>query len=796
MSIYNTTKINKLSAECGRGKTYATCKNIARNNKQKNHLVVQPSTQLLEQTHQDLKDNFNVEATLITGSGSVKKVIQHLKECDKKGEILLINWECWNKLPLFFVENMQKWWGIFIDEIPQIDEFYNFNLLKNRGLFTDYFDIEKSVNEVLSLVVADDEMNLEEIIDDKDSIYSGKVKKLFRKVASPFYDVFVNAEDLHKSDDKSTIYFITMLNPTLFKGATLLGANIETNMLTKWFENYHDVQFHDDVDICNGLLPAMDYTDRLEIQYFTDKSNSKYFKNRKMKNGMSFNEAMHQLVQIEFKDEKYIFANNNDVESDLELVDGVERIPVISKGFNNYQHIHNFAFLPALNRQPIHLMMLNQLGIDDECIKVSTGYEALYQDVMRTSLRDRNSTKVVKIIVVSEEEAMHLVSVFGSSQKVKQVSQLFEYKKYEPLTNRERKHITNFNNASKSLVSIGGVFDEYYKHEKGNKLTIGLKDNCPQNDVHHTLNNTPINQGSLLDFVTIHPYVDADSKIVNMSFMELKNHLKKSSKVVTDDKFSHPLINSSIFRHQGYNQRTNDNFFQSNMIILDFDDGDISIQDFEEIFHLNAVSGQKRSFIICNSFSACNGTPNKFRVFMPLSKPVTSIDDYQAIFDSVLSRLSYQGYTMGSMALDSSSYSPVQSYFMPCTNRDHKEYAYFKAHGFDSARTLKQRSLNVDSILRTALKPVESNVVIQVDFKKKQIDIDAKVADAKRKYLQVLKGEGKRNSAFFDVGISLANYLDFYEIEQILNELAGNDKKMQKRIQGVIKSITNYKKVA
>jgi len=507
---------------------------------------------------------------------------------------------------------------------------------------------------------------------------------------------------------------------------------------------------------------------------------------------------MHQLIDIEFKGEPYIFANNNDVESDLQLDDDVERIPVISKGFNNYQHVHNFAFLPALNRKPIHLKMLNQLGIDNDCIKVSTGYEALYQDVMRTSLRDRNNTEVVKVIVVSKDEALHLVSIFGGCQKVKQVSRLFEYKKYEPLTNRERKHITNFNNASKSLSFIGGAFEdiEQDRHEKGNNLTIGIKENSSHNDVYNIPNSHTIDQGSLLDFVTFHAYVNADSRIVNMDFMKLKNYLKKSSKVVTNDKFSHPLINSSIFSEQGNNQRTNDDFIQSNMIILDFDDGDISIQDFEEIFHLNAVRGQMRSIIICNSFSACDATPNKFRVFMPLSRPVTSIDDYKAVFDNVLARLVHHGYTMESMALDSKSRSPVQSYFMPCTNRDHKEYAYFKAYGFDSKRKLKQCSLNVDSILRTALKPVKKDVVVQVDFTKKHVDKDLKIANAKRKYLQVPKDKGLRNSAFFDVGLSLANYLSFYEIEQILIELAGNDKKMQKRVQGVIKSITNYRKVA
>jgi hypothetical protein len=61
-------------------------------------------------------------------------------------------------------------------------------------------------------------------------------------------------------------------------------------------------------------------------------------------------------------------------------------------------------------------MMLNRLGLDDGIIKNATLHEVAYQALMRTALRDVDSTAVVDCIVPEYETAARLASLFGEAQ--------------------------------------------------------------------------------------------------------------------------------------------------------------------------------------------------------------------------------------------------------------------------------------------------------------------------------------------------------------------------------------------
>ena len=89
-----------------------------------------------------------------------------------------------------------------------------------------------------------------------------------------------------------------------------------------------------------------------------------------------------------------------------------------------------------------------------------------------------------------------------------------------------------------------------------------------------------------------------------------------------------PLFNPAIFDASidpkvGY--RTQKNFSFSSMLVLDFDNGNLSPEKFEDIFWHKAGKGLKRSFIICNSFSRSSKQPNRFRVmFLTRNLPARS----------------------------------------------------------------------------------------------------------------------------------------------------------------------------
>ena len=58
----------------------------------------------------------------------------------------------------------------------------------------------------------------------------------------------------------------------------------------------------------------------------------------------------------------------------------------------------------------------------------------------------------------------------------------------------------------------------------------------------------------------------------------------------------------------------------ASMLVLDFDNGKISPEKFEDIFWHKAGKGLKRSFIICNSFSRSPRTAKSLPCYVPLQE--------------------------------------------------------------------------------------------------------------------------------------------------------------------------------
>ncbi len=137
------------------------------------------------------------------------------------------------------------------------------------------------------------------------------------------------------------------------------------------------------------------------------------------------------------------------------------------------------------------------------------------------------------------------------------------------------------------------------------------------------------------------------------------------------------------------------------MLVLDFDNGKLSPEQFEDIFWRKAGKGLKRSFIICNSFSRSPGEPNRFRVIFPFKKPARSINEHKAVLNSIVSRLESEGFSEEDMGLDRQCKSGVQSFYLPCTNRAHPDYAFFRTHGMKT-RDIERHGIEPSTYWKTA----------------------------------------------------------------------------------------------
>jgi hypothetical protein len=155
------------------------------------------------------------------------------------------------------------------------------------------------------------------------------------------------------------------------------------------------------------------------------------------------------------------------------------------------------------------------------------------------------------------------------------------------------------------------------------------------------------------------------------------------------------------------------------MMILDFDDGDMTITDFERIFWHDA-GRTKRSFIICNSFSRSASQPNRFRVFMLYKNPAMSLSEHQAVYDSIVKRLKAKGFTEESSGIDKCCRNGTQSFYMPCTNRFHPEHAYFAKFG-TKTRDIERYGIDPSLTLKTSVRRTEKPQlsIVKPDWKER-----------------------------------------------------------------------------
>jgi len=264
-----------------------------------------------------------------------------------------------------------------------------------------------------------------------------------------------------------------------------------------------------------------------------------------------------------------------------------------------------------------------------------------------------------------------------------------------------------------------------------------------------------------------------------------------TSTATKNNKTDNLLINSAVFNDVDKNYRTQDNFIQSSFMILDFDNGKVTPQAFEEIFFTKANKANKRSFVITNSFSRSKDKPNNFRVFMFYKSPVMSIQQHQIIFDDISNTLKLNGYEATTSGLDKSCRNGIQSFYIPCVNRNEQEYAFFRKHGLDRIKDINKYGIDVNAIIKTANVIQYTDKPMAVTTSNRTHDTELKITEKRQEIQSMTEG---RHKPFFDAAISMRTLgLPLNEIECELKLIAANDSKMKKKVPGIMSSLRNYK---
>jgi len=790
-NIYTNQNIGLVSACCGSRKTHTLKQHIQENKNHYNHLVVLPSLKLVKQVCDDLK-MMGLSITSITSEntpeGKVKSsIVKFFKGCEDFGQVLIITWAAFDDLPYFQNKNN---WKTFIDEIPQVNSFHTLDVSKNPQLITDFIELNYSVNSnVAQVVIKEGCMNkLKSVSQSNDDGYAA-FKPLYRSLLSENRDVFIDIKEWNdvienrKSGVKSgELTFVAMLNPKQFINTVIMGANAEDSLLFDWFKKFHGVKFTDYLPITNKLkhLAHDSQTgNRVKIQYFFDDRNfSKYTRNKTMSDNSTVGQEMDVLAAKIFENDDFLYVVNNDYTPDFS--GNGTQLPVKSHGMNNHQHYNNIYFNLALNYAPVQASLMSNLGFTSDELLIANTFETIYQNVMRTSLRAGTSNEPVTIVVPDIYCATYLQNLLGGGSIEKIEGFDFDEKPIK-LTSVQRKNRSLQKSISDELLQGNQSYDgklQLCTHKQKLDEYLTLSD-MTDNQIPVTLHKS-IDQYKADDF---NPYI--------FSFKNFISFLSNSSKVVITNKDEFMMLNAGVYDGSidTYGYRRQINFIQSNFMILDFDNGNLSPEQFEDVFWNNASKVEKRSFIICNSYSCSSEEPNRFRVFMFYKSPVTSIKQHKIVYADICKSLKKSGFTEESSCLDNACKSGIQSFYLPCINRAHLDYAFFRKHGLSRTDDIKKHGIDVSAIIRTTATPeLSSGIIVNRDLNKddKQQKISAILSN-------IRSMKHSRHQAFFDASIELMKLgLSLPEVEKHCYEIAGSEAKMINKVPGIMSSLSKY----
>lgn len=217
--------------------------------------------------------------------------------------------------------------------------------------------------------------------------------------------------------------------------------------------------------------------------------------------------------------------------------------------------------------------------------------------------------------------------------------------------------------------------------------------------------------------------------------------------------------------------RTLEHFRSASGLVLDFDNGEVSPQEFQRIFWTEAGRGRKMSFAIMNTFSRNVSAPNKFRVVIPFRQPTRSVEEFHAAYDHIVRRIEERGYrkppkihdgpNLDAGGLDRSSRSPTQLFYWPCTNENHPEAAFFRSCGFQK-RELERYALDPLKVAETVPVSLFEAVTPAPHERANQAKLDAVL----RQWREAGVAPGNGNDEFFRLGLGLAKAgLSEHEIE-------------------------------
>jgi hypothetical protein len=162
------------------------------------------------------------------------------------------------------------------------------------------------------------------------------------------------------------------------------------------------------------------------------------------------------------------------------------------------------------------------------------------------------------------------------------------------------------------------------------------------------------------------------------------------------------------------------------------------------------------------------------------------VAEFNACFDYVEQRLTKAGFAAGTSGLDRNSRSPAQSYYIPGTNRNFSDYAFFETYW------TKTRELSLYALDPKIIHATQPKVAATADHQ--SLRRTRKTDHAQKLMVALQNKKSGRHEDQYLLAVELRkNGADDPEIEGVLRECLGSEPRMEKKIRDSIRSLKQWR---
>lgn len=634
------------NSPCGAGKSHTASQLIKENQYSDKHLFTVPTKQLSGQIAAGLLDAgvqnvFEINSDLVKNDyikNAVQKAINDVN--DLTNGVVITTSAAFLNLPNYIRKATDGWVHIY-DEPPKLVETHEINLPYEHQFLTKLIEVTPSpFFENMSDVRAIDKNLIEKYIERYSDQFTNYIKPILKAVISDYYMVFVDSEQWTKivinneitqdnfynpntakfGNNKNKITFVTVIKPNVekyFSRSIYMGANFDQTMMFQFWKEFFKTKFIVAKDIESNLR----FTEHqngalLNIIYGQKDKYSRYQANLTDEKSDLNGAQLHYQFAQDFldKDAKTLTLCNLD---DIHYAPfNWEKVSSIPHGLNKYQDdYHQFSFNAAYNFSSRTYKLLENLKISKEAINYDMNVAPLYQGLLRTSLRNPDSTVPVKCYVPSKILAEEIGKMFIGCTLTSingEVTKIVGKTATSPAVRRLLR-------LKKGLMEdIQQLEQRALELNPNEALDIFLE------------GDKPICYNFYQDL-----YSEGTSNISNIA--DFGKMLTKMSKYnIYANKDENFLFNTSIFLD---NSRKKSSVLGTSSIIFDFDKGDLTPAMFDKIFR----DELKLTYISHNSSSHGIDGANRFHTIFPVNMFMTT-PVYCEVVVFMLKELEKRGY--------------------------------------------------------------------------------------------------------------------------------------------------------